>query len=94
LQKRKSLFFLRRFIIGERVQSQSSRNRALLCCLFIPFPSFHPAIQKFKALVDSGTIGKLKGSETELGVPSIFFAKDDIRFKYSLGGGATMDMGG
>lgn len=55
--------------------------------------SFHPAIQKVKALLDSGVVGKLKGLEAELGFPGIAFASDDIRYNYALGGGATMDLG-
>ncbi|KAF8328897.1 uncharacterized protein EI90DRAFT_3146096 [Cantharellus anzutake] len=53
---------------------------------------FHPAIQTVKNLVDSGVIGKITGADAEMAVPNIF-SKDDIRYQYELGGGATMDLG-
>lgn len=51
-----------------------------------------------KAIIDSGELGKVKSVTGEFAVPSLlsplFFLKDDIRYIYNLGGGATMDMGG
>ena len=59
---------------------------------------FHPATQRVKAIIDSGELGNVKSIVAEFAVPSIlsslFFLKDDIRFRYDLGGGCTMDMGG
>ncbi|KAJ8463956.1 hypothetical protein ONZ51_g9914 [Trametes cubensis] len=58
---------------------------------------FHPATQRVKAIIDSGELGNVKSIVAEFAVPSIlsslFFLKDDIRFRYDLGGGCTMDMG-
>ncbi|OBZ76357.1 D-xylose 1-dehydrogenase (NADP(+)) 2 [Grifola frondosa] len=55
---------------------------------------FHPAIQRVKAIVEEGSLGKMVSMTTHLGVwNSVFFVKDDIRFNYSLGGGGLMDMG-
>ena len=46
----------------------------------------------------SGELGKVKSVTAEFAVPSImsplFFLKDDIRLKFELGWGCTMDMGG
>ncbi|KAI0833793.1 NAD-P-binding protein [Trametes gibbosa] len=59
--------------------------------------TFHPAAQRVKAIIESGELGKVKSVVGEFAVPSLlsslFFQKDDIRFQYDLGGGATMDMG-
>ncbi|KAG8836217.1 hypothetical protein FRC17_008953 [Serendipita sp. 399] len=54
---------------------------------------FHPANQRFRELVTSGTLGKLQSIEVRMALLSGFFSKDDIRFNYDLGGGATTDMG-
>ncbi|KAK0200084.1 NAD(P)-binding protein [Desarmillaria ectypa] len=54
---------------------------------------FHPAIQRAKAILDSGELGKTKSIYTTLTVPAGFMSADDIRFKFDLGGGAMMDMG-
>jgi predicted dehydrogenase len=55
---------------------------------------FHPAIQTVKSIVESGTIGKVKGVEAELAAPSVVAPPGDIRRNLALGGGALMDMGG
>ncbi|THU80558.1 NAD(P)-binding protein [Dendrothele bispora CBS 962.96] len=54
---------------------------------------FHPAIQRVKAIIDSGELGRLKSIENKLTTPAGFIKKDDIRFNLSLGGGSLMDMG-
>lgn len=56
--------------------------------------SFHPAIHRVKEIVDSGELGKIKSVHTEFCLPKGIVAKGDIREKYELGGGATMDLGG
>ncbi|PCH39026.1 NAD(P)-binding protein [Wolfiporia cocos MD-104 SS10] len=58
---------------------------------------FHPAAQRVKEIVDSGELGSIKRVRSEFAMPSIVsknaFLKDDVRFNYDLGGGASMDMG-
>lgn len=56
---------------------------------------FHPAWLRFKEIIDSGELGKVKSITAALQFPSIMnvAADDDIRFKYDLGGGIMMDMG-
>ena len=50
-------------------------------------PSFHPSLQRVKEIVNE--LGPITNMSTYLGVwNSVFFLKDDIRFDYSLGGGA------
>ncbi|KAI0359854.1 NAD-P-binding protein [Trametes cingulata] len=58
---------------------------------------FHPAMQRVREIVQSGELGKVKSATSSLALPSLFsrfaFVKDDVRFQYDLGGGATMDLG-
>ncbi|THG96182.1 hypothetical protein EW026_g5612 [Hermanssonia centrifuga] len=54
---------------------------------------FHPAVQRAKAILDSGELGAIKSVEATLTVPRGILKDDDIRFDYSLGGGGLMDMG-
>jgi len=54
---------------------------------------FHPAIQRVKAIIDSGELGAIKHISATLAIPRGIMKSDDIRFKYELGGGALMDMG-
>ncbi|KAJ7504167.1 NAD(P)-binding protein [Mycena galericulata] len=54
---------------------------------------FHPANVRIKAIIESGELGAVKGTSTALAVFSGALKSDDIRFDYSLGGGALMDMG-
>ncbi|KAJ7588040.1 hypothetical protein C8J56DRAFT_940760 [Mycena floridula] len=54
---------------------------------------FHPAIQRVKAIITSGELGAVKHISTALSLPRGFIGTQDIRFDYSLGGGAMMDMG-
>lgn len=54
---------------------------------------FHPAIQRVKAILDSGELGAIKSLEARLAIPRGAMKDDDIRFDLSLGGGALMDMG-
>ncbi|GLB41844.1 putative oxidoreductase family, NAD-binding Rossmann fold [Lyophyllum shimeji] len=54
---------------------------------------FHPAIQRVKAIIDSGELGAIKHISAVLALPKGIIRSDDIRYKYELGGGALMDMG-
>lgn len=54
---------------------------------------FHPAIQRAKAIIDSGELGAIKNISSTLTVPAGFIPASDIRYNYELGGGALMDMG-
>lgn len=53
---------------------------------------FHPAIQRVKAIIDSGELGAIKHISPNLAVPKVWSSKN-IRFNYALAGGALMDMG-
>ncbi|KIM21612.1 hypothetical protein M408DRAFT_333358 [Serendipita vermifera MAFF 305830] len=54
---------------------------------------FHPANQRFREIVTGGSLGKLKKIEIQFTLPYRMFPKNDIRFNYDLGGGATTDLG-
>ncbi|KAH7907630.1 hypothetical protein BJ138DRAFT_460302, partial [Hygrophoropsis aurantiaca] len=55
---------------------------------------FHPAIQRAKAILDSGELGAIKSIYASLAFPrGIIGGDNDIRVKYDLGGGAMMDCG-
>ncbi|KAF7356300.1 hypothetical protein MVEN_00961900 [Mycena venus] len=54
---------------------------------------FHPVANRVKAIVESGELGAVKSTSTTLAVPRGIMKAGDIRFNYSLGGGALMDMG-
>lgn len=56
-------------------------------------PRFHPAIARVKAILDSGELGPIKDLSASLALPKGMFGPADIRYDYSLGGGAMMDMG-
>ncbi|KAL6298661.1 hypothetical protein BKA93DRAFT_810137 [Sparassis latifolia] len=56
-------------------------------------PHFHPAVHRTKEIIEEGALGKIVKMEGHLCVWSSTFGKDDIRFKYGLGGGALMDLG-
>lgn len=55
--------------------------------------SFHPAIQRVKAILDSKELGAIKSISAALTAPSGTAKEDDIRWNYELGGGSTMDPG-
>lgn len=86
-QTRKGSFFLRHSTTGR--------------CLFdyhagfvlTGSDSFHPSIQRVKAIIDSGELGALKEVNATLAVPKGLFGEDNIRLNYDLGGGAMMDCG-
>ncbi|KDR80644.1 hypothetical protein GALMADRAFT_61157 [Galerina marginata CBS 339.88] len=54
---------------------------------------FHPALKRAKAIIDSGELGAVKNITVDLMIPKGGFGDGDIRFDYSLGGGALMDLG-
>ena len=54
---------------------------------------FHPAIHRVKEILESKELGAIKNISATLMLSSSYFKDDDIRFNYSLGGGAMMDLG-
>ena len=52
---------------------------------------YHPLLLRVGEIVRSGALGRLHTVETIFRTPSL--RRDDIRFHYALGGGATMDLG-
>ncbi|KAJ3877084.1 NAD(P)-binding protein [Lentinula edodes] len=55
--------------------------------------SFHPAIQRAKAVLDSGELGKIKSIDLKFALAAGFMKDSDIRFNLALGGGAMMYLG-
>ena len=53
---------------------------------------FHPAAHRLKEIVESGKYGNPTSIYARLVTPAGTFDKNDIRFKYELGGGACMDL--
>ncbi|THU83074.1 NAD(P)-binding protein [Dendrothele bispora CBS 962.96] len=54
---------------------------------------FHPSIQRVKAILNSKELGAIKSISAALSAPEGTAKPDDIRWKYELGGGSTMDPG-
>ncbi|KAJ7180879.1 NAD(P)-binding protein [Mycena filopes] len=54
---------------------------------------FHPVAHRVKAIIESGELGAVKSTSTALTLPAGVMKPGDIRFNYTLGGGALMDMG-
>jgi predicted dehydrogenase len=52
---------------------------------------YHPLAQRMRDIVDSGELGTLRHIEAWLCAPIL--KTGDIRYRYDLAGGATMDMG-
>ncbi len=52
---------------------------------------YHPLLLRVGEIVRSGALGRLQTVEAIFRTPSL--RRDDIRFHYALGGGATMDLG-
>lgn len=75
----------RRFIIGG--------VSLIVCGAANDVDRFHPAIQRVKAILDSGELGTVQHIAVNLATPKGFIKPSDIRFDYGLGGGAMMDMG-
>lgn len=53
---------------------------------------FHPTSILVKKIVDSGKYGNLLNIKSTFTIPRGVIGSDDIRFNYSVGGGATMDL--
>ena len=53
---------------------------------------FHPAAHHVKSICQSGKYGDVVKISSNLVLPRGIEGKDNIRFKYSLAGGATMDL--
>jgi predicted dehydrogenase len=54
---------------------------------------FHPSIQRVKEILESKELGAIKNISVTMVLPRVFFKDNDIRFDYTLGGGAMMDLG-
>jgi predicted dehydrogenase len=54
---------------------------------------YHPYAAQILAVLDSGVLGQIERIETVFDIPDGHIARDDIRWNYSVGGGATMDLG-
>jgi predicted dehydrogenase len=52
---------------------------------------YHPLITRVKAILDSGRLGTIRHIEAHLCIPLLL--PGDIRYRYDLAGGATMDTG-
>jgi predicted dehydrogenase len=52
---------------------------------------YHPLAERMKHIVDSGVLGAVRHIETAMCIPLPL--KNDIRYRYELAGGATMDLG-
>jgi predicted dehydrogenase len=52
---------------------------------------YHPLFARMREIIDSGEIGDVRHFETRFCIPLPFFS--DIRYRYDLAGGATMDTG-
>jgi predicted dehydrogenase len=50
-------------------------------------------MQRAREILESGELGAIKHAEAYMKAPKGLLPEDDIRFNYSLGGGAMMDMG-
>ncbi|KAF9507858.1 hypothetical protein BS47DRAFT_1398242 [Hydnum rufescens UP504] len=54
---------------------------------------FHPANQTIRALLESGTIGKITGADAELALPALTVLEKSFLSNYDAGGGAVMALG-
>ena len=52
---------------------------------------YHPLAARMKEIVDGGALGKIQHVEASLCIP--FLLPGDIRYRYDLAGGATLDTG-
>jgi predicted dehydrogenase len=52
---------------------------------------YHPLAARMKAIVDSGALGRVRHVEASVCIP--FLLPGDIRYRFDLAGGATMDAG-
>jgi len=54
---------------------------------------FHPAVHRVKEILESKELGAIKNISVSMLLPHSLIKHDDIRFDYTLGGGAMMDLG-
>jgi predicted dehydrogenase len=54
---------------------------------------YHPYAEQIRDVLDSGVLGELRRVEAVFDIPDGHIGRDDIRWNFSLGGGATMDLG-
>jgi predicted dehydrogenase len=54
---------------------------------------YHPYAQQIRDVLDSGVLGELRHVEAVFDIPDGHIGRHDIRWNFSLGGGATMDLG-
>jgi predicted dehydrogenase len=52
---------------------------------------YHPLARRMKEIVDGGELGTIRHIETHMCIPLI--RRGDIRYRFDLAGGATMDVG-
>ncbi len=52
---------------------------------------YHPLAARMKAIVDGGELGAIEHVEAAMSIPLVL--PNDIRYRYDLAGGATMDVG-
>jgi predicted dehydrogenase len=52
---------------------------------------FHPLAARMRAVIDSGVLGAVRHVEATMCIPLLL--PNDIRYRYDLAGGATMDVG-
>ena len=71
------------------VAEAAERNQRVLCEAF--HYAYHPLAQRVRQLVQSGTIGEVKRISVALCSPLL--RPRNIRYRYAMAGGATMDLG-
>ncbi len=74
---------------AERMAAAAARAGRLLMEAF--HYRYHPLAERIKAIVTSGELGMVRELEAHMCVPLPF--PRDIRYRYELAGGATMDVG-
>jgi predicted dehydrogenase len=74
---------------AERMDEAARRTGRLLVEAF--HYRYHPLAARMKAILDSGEIGAVRDIEVHMCIPLL--RPGDIRFRYDLAGGATMDVG-
>lgn len=54
---------------------------------------YHPTVAYYQNLVAGGRIGTVERVEADFNLPEGYIPRDDIRWDFDIGGGATMDLG-
>lgn len=96
LQIRKDSSCLKRSIIGMSTSAGGlamTSTTELMPLRFCFIHRFHPVAHRVKEILESGELGAIKSISTSLVLFKGYMKPGDIRFNYSLGGGALMDMG-